>query len=98
MQRNKRAYETNEAPFATTMGRITALWPEDDEIVFAASLGAPEGPGWVEVSDLASDTGLLMEPLARIGREYGLENRAFAGTSLLRGCLWRVLTPAVAVL
>jgi hypothetical protein len=67
-----------------------------DEIDLSARLGVPDGPAWVTVSRLASDGDLLDELLGRIGKKYETNNRSITGTFLLRSCLWRVLTPAVA--
>ena len=56
----------------------------------------PDEPGWVRVDELAADGDLLTDIMDRIGRAYGEGGRPFTGTSLLRGYLWRMLTPAAA--
>jgi hypothetical protein len=56
----------------------------------------PDEPGWVRVDGLAADGDLLEDTMDRIGRAYGEGGRPFTGTSLTRGYLWRMLTPAVA--
>jgi hypothetical protein len=65
----------------------------DYAIDLSARIGAPEGPGWIPVAGLASDDALLEEILAG---GYGAEDRAYAGTALVRGTLWRLLTSTVA--
>ncbi len=62
----------------------------------SARPGVLEEPGWTVATDLVTDDDLLDDVIGRIGRAYGLENRAFAGTFLLRDVLWRVLSPAAA--
>lgn len=62
----------------------------------SARTRVPDEPGWVRVSELATDGSLLVDIMDRIGREYGEDGRPFTGTSLLRGYLWRMLRPAVA--
>jgi len=88
---------TTEAPLAATLERVARAASEDDEEMdLSACTGRPEGTGWVTVAELAGDRGLLEDLMERVGREYGAQNRAYAGTSVLRGYLWRVLSPAVA--
>jgi hypothetical protein len=83
-------------PLAATLERLAARETGDEEIYLSARLGGTEEGGWVTPDALASDTGLLEDLMRRIGSEYGSENRAYAGTALLKGYLWRVLAPAVA--
>jgi ferric iron reductase protein FhuF len=89
-----RVCRTPDAPLAETLSRIATV--EVDEIDLSAGIGVPDDPAWVEVSRLASDSDLLDELLGRIGQEYETSDRLVTVTFLLRGCLWRVLTPAVA--
>jgi hypothetical protein len=96
MQRDGRACETTGVPFVATLERVAAL--ETEGIRLSACLGVPDEPGWVTVADLATDRVLLAGIVGRIGRGYGTDDRAFAGTTLLRDCLWRVLAAAVAAL
>jgi hypothetical protein len=56
----------------------------------------PDEPCWVRVDELAADVSLLADIMDRIGQAYGEGGRPFTGTSLLRGYLWRMLTPAAA--
>lgn len=84
-------------PLAATLERVSAPGT-DDEIDLSSRLGVPDEPGWMTVADLVRDTSLLGDMMDRIGRGYGMDNPAYSGTSLLRGYLWRMLTPAVAAL
>lgn len=79
-------------PLAATLERATSA----GEMGLSARVGVPDGPGWVPAADLVADPELLDDIMARLGRTYGTENRAFAGTMLLRDVLWRTLGPAVA--
>lgn len=85
-------------PLAATLGRVAAGLPAAGEINLSAHLGIPGEPGWVIAADLVESPELLDDIMTRIERAYGTDNRAYAGTSLLRGLLWRALTSAVAVL
>lgn len=85
-------------PLAATLARVSAASEADGGMDFSARLGVPDGPGWMTVADFAGDPGLLGEIMAQIGRGFGTEDRAFLGTTLLRSYLWRMLTPAIAVL
>jgi hypothetical protein len=87
---------TPGTPLAETLSRVAVVEVGDGEIDLSARLGIPDEPGWVMVSELASDGDLLDELLGRIGRKYETNNRSITGTFLLKGCLWRTLTPAVA--
>jgi hypothetical protein len=87
---------TPGAPLAETLSRVAVVEVGDGEIDLSARLGIPDEPGWVMVSELASDGDLLDELLGRIGRKYETNNRSITATFLLKGCLWRILTPAVA--
>ena len=92
--RNGQAASTSVPPLTGTLERLSGT---EDGMDLSARLGVPDEPGWTTVVDLAEDPGALDEIVSRIGRGYAVENRAFAGTTLLRGYLWRMLTPAVAV-
>lgn len=80
-------------PLAATLG----LLPVPGGLDLSARTGRPGGPGWITAADLIGDRSLLEELLSRIERGCGAGERAYAGTSLLRSYLWRILTPAVAV-
>lgn len=82
-------------PLAATLDRIADAGGGID---LSAHLGVPDGPAWITVADLVEDRNLLEELMSRIERGCGAQNRAYAGTALLRGYLWRVLVPAVAAL
>jgi hypothetical protein len=82
-------------PLAATFGRLPA--PGDGGLDLSARIGRPDGPGWITAAGLICDHGLLEELLSRIERGCGAGERAYAGTSMLRSYLWRILTPAVAV-
>ena len=82
------------APIARTLDRVSAA--ADGGMDLSSRTRVPEGPGWVRVDELAADEALLAGIMDRIGRAYGEDGRPFTGTSLLRGYLWRMLTPAVA--
>lgn len=90
-------YHGSAPPLAAMLERISAHGT-DDEIDISARLGLPDEPGWTTVAGLARDTDLLGKMMDCIGRGYGMDNPAYSGTSLLRGYLWRMLTPAVAAL
>jgi len=83
------------SPLSATLERVSAARPGGG-IDLGARVGLPGGPGWVTVADLAWDLGLLEDLMSRIGRGCGSENRAYWGTTVLRGYLWRALAPAVA--
>lgn len=91
-----RPLDSAASPLAATLERISAAGT-DGGIDFSALPRVTEEPGWVTAAALASDQALLAEVLSRLGHGYGTQNRPFAGTTLLRGYLWRMLTPAVAV-
>jgi hypothetical protein len=82
------------SPLAATLERVSA--PKDGKFPLSARVGVPDESGWTLAADLAGGGNLLAEAISRLGREYGTDNVAYVGTSLLRGCLWRILTPAVA--
>jgi len=90
--------QTVLAPLAATLRRVAEAGKGDRGIDLSAHPGVPDEPGWTTVADLAGDSELLEELLSRIERGCGAENRAYSGTSLLRGYLWRALVPAAAVL
>lgn len=79
-------------PLAASLGRIPA------GMAFPVRLGVTDEPGWVTAGDLVGDAGLLEDLMSRAAREFGVDDRTYAGTSLLRGCLWRLLCPIAAVL
>lgn len=81
-------------PLSGTLHRVSGAG--EGRIDLSAHLGVPDGPGWVPAANIAGNYELLEEMMSRIERGCGLENRAYAGTSLLRIYLWRILTPAVA--
>ena len=83
-------------PLAGTLERVSALRTEGYQIGLSARPFLPEEPGWVVASDLYRHH--LGGVLDRAGRGHGPANLAYAGTSVLRDCLWRLLTPAVAAL
>lgn len=83
------------SPLAATLERVSAIESEHG-IELSSRLGVPDEPGWAPAAGIAGDHELLTEMMSRIERGCGLENRAYAGTSLLRIYLWRILTPAVA--
>ena len=82
-------------PLAATLGRFPVSG--DVGLDLSARTGRPDEPGWITAADLIGDRSLLEELLSRIERGCGPGERAYAGTSLLRSYLWRILTPAVAV-
>lgn len=84
------------APLVDTLSRVAVVELGDSKIDLSARLGIPDEPGWVMVSELTSDGDLLDELLGRIGQKYETNNRSITGTFLLKDCLWRILTPAVA--
>lgn len=92
--RNGRAVPGAAPPLAGTLERVSAIETEGYPIGLSARLGLPDEPGWAVASDLYRD--LLGGVLDRAGRQHGLANRAYTGTSVLRDCLWRLLTPTVA--
>ncbi len=81
-------------PIARTLDRASAAG--DGGMDLSSRARVPDEPGWVRVDELAADRSLLADIMDRIGRAYGERGRPFTGTSLLRGYLWRVLTPAAA--
>ena len=82
-------------PFAATLGRL-AVATGDGGPDLSARTGHPEGPGWTTVAGLAADRALLEALVERIERGCGVRDRPYAGTSLLRIYLWRILTTSVA--
>lgn len=84
------------APIARTLDRVSTAG--DGGMDLSSRVRVPDEPGWVRVDELAADRSLLADIMDRIGRGYGEDGRPFTGTSLLRGYLWRMLTPAVAAL
>lgn len=80
-------------PLAATLKRVGS---GEGEMDLSARVGVPDGPGWVPAADLVADTRALDRLMGRLARTYGAENRAFVGTTLFRGVLWRILVPAVA--
>lgn len=93
--RNRR---TAGSPLAETLERVSAVRIGNDEIRLSARLGVSDEPGWTTVADLAEDAGLLDEIMARLGRTYGTDHRAFVGTTMFKDCLWRFLAPAITAL
>lgn len=92
----ERAYPRTDPPLAATLKRASRGTPNDGEgMDLSAGVGV-SGEGWVTAASLAEDRGLLGDLMARVGRGCGSENRAYAGTTVLRGYLWRALSPAVA--
>jgi hypothetical protein len=87
---------TTETPLAATLERLAAGGIDDEEMDLSARTGSPDGDGWVTVADLADNRELLEDLMSCVGREYGVRNPAYAGTAVLRGYLWRALSPAVA--
>ena len=83
------------SPLAATFGRLPA--PGDGGLDLSAYAGRTDGPGWITAADLIGDCDLLEELLSRVERGCGAGERAYAGTSLLRSYLWRILTSAVAI-
>lgn len=80
-------------PLVATFGRLPVFGGLD----LSAHTGRPDGPGWITAAGLICDHGILEELLSRIEHGCGPGERAYAGTSLLRSYLWRILTTAVAV-
>jgi len=91
------AEDVTYAPLAATLERLSTAGSTEEGMGLSARLGLPDGPGWIKVADLVTDLDRLDDAMRRMGQTYGLENRAFAGTFLLRDLLWTVLAPAVAV-
>ncbi|MEW6635974.1 MAG: IucA/IucC family C-terminal-domain containing protein [Actinomycetota bacterium] len=87
--------QTGGAPLAATLGRLAARSGAGG-LDLSARPDTTGGDGWVTPSDLASNAGLMEELLLRLGAGEEAGYRAYAGTSLFRYCLWRVLVPAVA--
>jgi hypothetical protein len=81
-------------PLAGTLKRVSEIETAGYPIGLTARLGLPDEPGWTAASDLYRDR--LGGVLDRAGGDLGPGNRAYTGTSVLRDCLWRLLTPAVA--
>jgi hypothetical protein len=92
--RNARSASASVPPLAGTLERVSGIRTEGYAIGLSARLGLPEEPGWAVASDLYRSR--LGDVLDRVGRDYGLENLAYTGTTGLRDCLWRLFTPAVA--
>ena len=84
------------APIARTLGRVSSAG--DGGLDLSSRARVPDEPGWVRVDELAADGDLLADLMDRIGQAYGEGGRPFTGTNLLRGYLWRMLTPAAAAL
>ncbi len=82
-------------PLAATLGRL-AVATGDGGIDLSARIGRPEGPGWTRAADLAADRDLLEALVECIELGCGVRDRPYAGTSLLRSYLWRILTTSVA--
>lgn len=83
-------------PLAATLERVAGL---DTRMDLSSRLGITDEPDrWVTISALSEDPGLLEGLLSRFERQHGAGNRAYAGTTFLRGWLWRLLTPVVAAL
>jgi hypothetical protein len=82
------------APIARTLDRVSSAG--DGGLDLSSRARVPDEPGWVRVDELAADGDLLEDIMDRIGQAYGEGGRPFTGTSLLRGYLWRMLTPAAA--
>ncbi len=86
------------APLAATLDRISDAGNAAGGIDVSARPSVPDEPGWTTIAGLAGDPDLLEDLMSRIERGCGAENRAYSGTTLLRGYLWRVLVSAVALL
>jgi len=84
------------APIARTLDRVSSAVAGDGGMDLSSRARVPDEPGWVRVDELAADGDLLADLMDRIGQAYGEGGRPFTGTSLLRGYLWRMLTPAAA--
>ena len=82
-------------PLVATLDRL-ALATGEEGLGLSACTGVSEGPGWITAAELAADRELLEEILERIERGCGVRDRPYAGTSLLRTYLWRILTTSVA--
>lgn len=82
-------------PLAATLGRL-AIGPGEGGLDLSARIGRPEDPGWTTTADLGTDRDLLEGILERVEGGCGVKDRAYAGTSLLRSYLWRILTTSVA--
>lgn len=82
-------------PIARTLDRVSNA-AGDGGMDLSARTSVPDEPGWVSVSELAAGQDLLADLMDRLGRAYGEAGRPFTGTSLIRGYLWRMLTPAAA--
>jgi len=91
------AGDATYAPLAATLERLATAGSKEGGMGLSARLDVSEEPGWITVAELVTDLGLLDDAMRRMGQTYGLENRAFAGTFLLRDLLWTVLAPSVAV-
>jgi len=96
--REARKPKTPGPPLAATLRRVAEAGKGDRGIDLSAQPGVPDEPAWTTVAELAEDRDLIEELMSRIERGCGVGNRAYAGTTLLRGYLWRVLLPAVAML
>lgn len=95
MMPDTRTLQTDGGPLGATFERLAARSCAGG-LDLSARVGGAGGSGWVTTPELASDAGLLEDLLGRLGAGGGTGRRAYAGTSLLRYCLWRVLVPAVA--
>jgi hypothetical protein len=88
------------SPLGATLERLSKAELENG-IDVSARLGAPltggaEEQRWIPATMLAGDDAILEEVLDRLGRAYGTYHRAYVGTTLIRGYLWRLLAPAAA--
>ena len=84
-----------DGPLSTTLERVATAAGEKG-LDLSACVGRPEGPGWTGTKDLAADRALLKNVLQSVERGCGVKDRPYAGTSLLRSYLWRILTISVA--
>lgn len=94
--RDGRGDPGSASPLAGTLERVCAIETDGYPIKFSARLGLPDEPGWTTAAGLYRSPNLLGDVLARVERGHGSGDRAYAGTSVLRDCLWRLLTTAVA--
>lgn len=90
----ERPGRSGDTPLAETLSRVSATGIGG--FAPSALLGAPDGRGWVVADGLFGDDGMLDDLLGRVGRSYGTDDKAAAGTLFLRGYLWRFLVPSVA--
>ncbi len=95
---NTKTIPTVVSPLAETLERVSAARMEDGKMDLSTRWSVSDEPGWTTVAILAADRELLTGTMDSIGRAYKTDNRPFVGTALIRGYLWRMMRPAVAVL